>query len=158
GYVAVAGFYSPLAGHRRSRAGTSVDPAVAGFKFEYIEAAIGRDVPVAGTGAEPPVDSFNALRPIATAHVHFAFEVADLDFAVSGVKIDLALARHVNVDVHAVIANVEGNAMMGVAHVDFNRIAVLVLVYLQSTFTYFVPRADYGRFDGVLVPGFDVDI
>lgn len=63
-----------------------------------------------------------------------------------------------NVDVHTVIANVEGDAVVGIAHGNLNGVAILVLLYLQAAFANLVSGADYSGLDGVLVPGVNPDI
>src|SRR4051812_11290574 len=128
------------------------------LQLKFIKASVGGDMSIPSAGAQLAIHALDALRTVATAHVHFALEVADLNLAVAGVQIDFAFSGHVNIDVYTVIANIEGHAVMGIANSNLDRVAILMSLYLEPALADFVAGADHSGFDSVLVPGINVDV
>src|SRR3954471_753457 len=98
--------------------------AIPRLQLKLIEAPVSGDMSVTSAGPQLAIHSLDILRTIATAQVHFAFEVADLNLAVSGMQIDFAFSGHVNVDVYTVIARIEGHAMMRITNSNLDRVAI----------------------------------
>src|SRR5437763_15946129 len=127
--------------------------AITRLQLKPTAAPVSGAMSVTSAGPQLAIPSLDILRTIATAQFHFAFEVADLNLAVSGMQIDFAFSGHVNVDVYTVIARIEGHAMMRITHTNLARVAILLPLYLQPTLADLVAGADHSGLDGVLVPG-----
>ena len=156
--VTVTGFKPPLPGQRRPACGLYVDVAVSRLQFKLIEAAAGPDVAVPGGGSQLAVDRVEVLGAVSAVQIHFALQARDLDLAVPGPQVDPAFPRHLDDDVHAVIAEVDGQAMVRIAHVDLDRIAVLVFFDPDAAFTNLVTRRNHFGFDRILIPGANPDV
>ena len=84
--------------------------------------------------------------------------MAQFDFAVASVRVHPALARHVDVDLNAMIAPADRDAVMREAHVNLDHVTRLVLFDPDAVFPDLVARGRHLGFDGVLVPGGNVDV
>ena len=108
--------------------------AVAGLEFEFVEAAVGGDVPVAGGGVKLAVDAVESFGAVAAVQVHITLEIGDFDLAVAGAKVDLSLARHLDEDVDCCSNPIEANAVVGITHVDLTSVAGLVFFDADAVF------------------------
>src|SRR6266849_5020645 len=57
--VSVAAVEAPAGGQSRAGGGSGVDAAVSSFEFEFVKAAVGADVAIAGQGSELTVHFVN---------------------------------------------------------------------------------------------------
>src|SRR5947209_8478215 len=156
--MAVPGFQPPLAAKGRTTARARINLSIAGFQLKFIKAPVRRNMSVTSAGAQPAIHRSNGLRSVAAAQVHLPLEVGNIDFAVTGVQVDFAFTRQMNVDVDTVIADIERHPVMGISHVDLDHVAVLVFLYLQPALADLVSRADHVSLNGFLVPSFNSDI
>ena len=58
---AIAAFEAPARGQSRAGGGSRVDAAISSFEFEFVEAAVGADVAIAGQSPELAVHFVNLL-------------------------------------------------------------------------------------------------
>ena len=59
---------------------------------------------VTGCGVKIAIDALDVLCTISAAQIHFTFETGNVDLAIPRVQVNLPFPRHVDVDVHSVIA------------------------------------------------------
>jgi hypothetical protein len=98
--VAVAGLEPPARGQRRSGVRAHFEVSIARLELEFIEAAVGGDVSIAGLGVQLAVDAVQVFGAVAAVQVHVALEIGELDLAVAGAQIDAAFARHQDNDIN----------------------------------------------------------
>src|ERR1700676_908922 len=116
---------------------------------------------IAGRPAQFAIYTVNVLRAISTVQLHLAFEMGEFNLAVAGVQVEPALARHLDVDVDAMIVAVDRNAKameVRIAHVNLNHIARLVLVDPNAVDANLVTCGSYFGFDSVLIPSGNVNV
>src|SRR5580704_17265912 len=101
--------------------------SVASLEIEFVEAPAGLDVPVPGRGPQLTVDAVQRFRAVAAVQIHFTLQAIDIDLAVARAQIDFALARHLYDHLHAMLAPIDGQAMVRKAHVNLDRVAILML-------------------------------
>src|ERR1700721_3000632 len=100
--------------------------SIAGLQVQLIEAAIRANVPVSGGRTQFAVDRIEGFGSVSAMQVHLAFEAANFDFSIFSSQVDLALARHMNVDVDATLAPVDGEAVHArIVHINLNAAPVL---------------------------------
>src|SRR5579864_570875 len=87
--------------------------------------------------------------------VHLAFKSGKLNFAVAGAQVDFALARHLDDDMHAMIAPAELQIVVWIAYFDIDGIAGLMLLDANAALANLVARGDDLGFDRVLIPSGD---
>src|ERR1051326_7501453 len=156
--AAIAGFEPPVRGQRRARSGANVDMTVTCLEFEFIETSVGPDVTVAGGGVQLAIHVVEAFGAIAAVQIHLALESGEFDPAVSGAQVDVALARHLDDDIDAMISPLESDVVVGIAHIDFDGVAGLALVNVDPVFPDLVAAGDDLGFDRVLIPGGDANV
>ena len=131
---------------------------VASFQVQHVEPAIGCNLPVACVGAKFAVHAMKSFMAIAAVQFHFTTEIREVDIPISGSKVHTALLRHVDVDVHAMIADIHNVKPVGETQIDLDGVAALVFFELQSAGANLVMRTDDGRLDCLLVPGIDMNV
>src|SRR6185437_14841709 len=116
------------------------------------------DVPIAGVGMKAALYAVNFLRAVAAAQIHFAAEVGEFDFAISGVQADAPLPWHTDFDTHAIVAEIHNVDSVRKAQVDFDSVAGLVLFDSQSSRAKLVVSAGDGGFNGFPLPRLNADV
>ena len=159
---AIAAFEPPAGRQGRAGCGPRFNAAIAGLEFEFVKAAVGANVAIAGGGSQFAIDVVDFLGAISAAELHFALKVGEIDLAVAGVQVHAAFTRHLDVDIDAAVSHEDEGATRK-AHVEFHRIAILMLFH-ENAFPNLVacarpnlPGGDSG-FDRVLIPGGDADV
>src|SRR5580698_1269743 len=134
--------------------------SVSRLELELIEAAARVDVSIAGRGPQLAIDAVESLTAVSAVQIEFAFQSSDINLAVSGVQVQLALTRHLDDDVDPVVPfDVHDlEIVMRKAHINLNVVAILPLFDSYAVFTDLVARGNDRGFDLVLVPGGYADV
>ena len=103
----VAGMKIPARTDGRSGQGTRFDAAVTAAELQRVEPSGYLDVAVARVSFKRAVDSLNFHRAIARLQIHVALQICQPDGAIAAAQIHTSLARHVDFDIHSMIARCE---------------------------------------------------
>jgi hypothetical protein len=72
--------------------------------------------------------------------------------------VNAAFARHLDEDVDAMLAPFDGDSVVRIADVNLDQIAALMFFDADAAFADLVALGDDLGFNGVLVPGSDLDV
>src|SRR3954471_3474788 len=158
-YTAISALEPPVSSHGRPRSRNGLKMTISRLELEFVKAPIGPDVAVAGAGVKFAIQVLETFRAIAAVQIHGALQIREFNLAVAGAKIHVSLARHLHNDVHAMAGPpLEVEVVTGIAHLDFDRVAGLMLFHPDTTFADFVMGDDHRSFNSVLVQGIVADV
>src|SRR5579863_2940928 len=120
GHAPVPGPQIPTRCHSRTSKRPGLNAAVPSAKLEDIETSGSSNAPIPSACPQRAIHRLNFLMAVASLQLHLAFEIRQPDGTVSGMEVDFPFARHVDINVEAIM-EVEVNDVNVVGVMDFQR-------------------------------------